>query len=100
MPAAPGAFALRRYRGFGLFHDRLERRRLGDGEIGQDLAVDRQPGLGEAVDEPAVVQSERPHRGVEPFGRKYFLMLSPSVLNSVLVPRNWRIAFLVRLIMP
>src|ERR1700758_5325764 len=38
--------------------------------------------------------------GRQPFGRKYFLMLSPSVLNSTLVPRNWRICFLVRLIMP
>src|SRR5580698_234057 len=36
----------------------------------------------------------------QPFGRKYFLMLSPSVLNSTLVPRSWRICFLVRLIMP
>src|SRR2546429_3737351 len=36
----------------------------------------------------------------QPLGRKYFLMLSPSVLNSTLVPRNWRICFLVRLIMP
>src|ERR1700677_3419718 len=27
-------------------------------------------------------------------------MLSPSVLNSTLVPRNWRICFLLRLIMP
>src|SRR5579862_3852782 len=36
----------------------------------------------------------------QPFGKKYFLMLSPSVLNSTLVPRNWRICFLVRLIMP
>src|SRR3974390_3058415 len=34
------------------------------------------------------------------FGRKYFLMLSPSVLNSTRVPRSWRICFLVRLIMP
>src|SRR6201990_1607690 len=34
------------------------------------------------------------------FGKKYFLMLSPSVLNSTRVPRNWRICFLVRLIMP
>src|ERR1700704_4370794 len=36
----------------------------------------------------------------QPFGRKYFLILSPSVLNSTLVPRSWRICFLVRLIMP
>src|SRR3569623_1388561 len=34
------------------------------------------------------------------FGRKYCLMLSPSVLNRTRVPRNWRICFLVRLIMP
>src|SRR6201996_4311955 len=34
------------------------------------------------------------------FGRKYFLMLSPSVLNSTRVPRSWRICFFVRLIMP
>ena len=32
--------------------------------------------------------------------KKYFLMLSPSVLNSTAVPRSWRICFLVRLIMP
>src|ERR1700689_4130450 len=34
------------------------------------------------------------------FGRKYFLILSPSVLNSTRVPRSWRICFLVRLIIP
>src|ERR1700752_4651163 len=33
-------------------------------------------------------------------GKKNFFILSPSVLNSTLVPRNWRICFLVRLIMP
>src|SRR5262245_991489 len=36
----------------------------------------------------------------QPFGRKYFLTLSPSVLNSTSVPRSWRICLLVRLIMP
>src|SRR5262252_4055929 len=36
----------------------------------------------------------------QPLGKKYFLMLSPSVLNRTLVPRSWRICFLVRLIMP
>src|SRR5258708_29075658 len=36
----------------------------------------------------------------QPLGRKYRLILSPSVLNRTEVPRNWRIAFLVRLIMP
>src|SRR6267154_149029 len=34
------------------------------------------------------------------FGKKYFLMLSPSVLNTTRVPRSWRICFFVRLIMP
>src|SRR3954447_21146752 len=34
------------------------------------------------------------------FGRKYFLTLSPSVLNSTRVPRSCLICFLVRLIMP
>src|SRR6476646_1405925 len=33
-------------------------------------------------------------------GRKYFLMLSPSVLNSTAVPRCSRIVLVVRLIMP
>src|SRR5487761_2048386 len=55
----------RRQRGLGLFHDRLECRRLGDGEIGQHLAADHYPGLGYAVDEAAVVEAERPHRGVQ-----------------------------------
>src|ERR1700688_4264165 len=168
-----------RQRGLGPFHDRLECGRLGNSEIGQHLAVDQQPGFGEAVDKSAIAQPERPHRRVQPLnpqrpegalpplavpegvlvrlldrllgdpdgvlppavialggfedllvlgvsgdatfdaghgrsprdgvdsspsaqplGRKYFLILSPSVLNRTLVPRNWRICFLVRLIMP
>src|SRR5712691_2905094 len=36
----------------------------------------------------------------QPLGRKYFLTLSPSVLNMTRVPRSWRICLLVRLIMP
>src|SRR4051812_39718603 len=36
----------------------------------------------------------------QPLGRKYLMMLSPSVLNITRVPRCWRICFLVRLIMP
>ena len=54
-----------RQRGLGLLDDRLERRRLVDREIGQHLAVDRDPGLGEPVDKPAVGEAERTHRGVE-----------------------------------
>src|SRR6185312_3839275 len=56
---------LRRQRGLGLFHDRLECRRLADGEIGQHLAVDQQSGLAQAGNEAAVVEAERPHRGVQ-----------------------------------
>src|SRR4051794_13688190 len=173
---------LSRQRGLGLFSDRLERRRLMDGEIRQNLAVHRDARLREAVDEDAVGHAERTHRGVEAldpqraegtllalavaegvlpglldrglggadgvlaaavetlgglvdflvlgvrghtafdarhdcyprslngdgsprgrgsakwdrdrrsgqaFGKKYFLMLSPSVLNSTRVPRSW-----------
>src|SRR5205823_1432854 len=176
-------------RGFGLADNRFECRRLANGEIGKHFAVDHNTGFAETGNEPAVVQTERTHRGIEalnpkraesalaplavaisvlvrlldcllgnpdrvlapavialggfehflvlgvggdaafhashedllfekekracsirtrfwvraagrqPFGSKYFLMLSPSVLNSTLVPRNWRICFLVRLIM-
>src|SRR6195952_3422099 len=45
---------------------------------------------------PAELGGERD----QAFGKKYFLTLSPSVLNSTRVPRSWRICFLVRLIMP
>src|SRR3981081_3680048 len=57
--------ALRRQRGLGLFSDRLERRRLVDGEIRQHLAVDRDARLGKAVDKDAVGHAERTHRGIE-----------------------------------
>src|SRR5258708_3785147 len=56
---------LRRQRGLGLFSDRLERRRLVDGEVRQHLAVDRDARLGEAVDKDAVGHAERTHGGVE-----------------------------------
>src|SRR5712672_3888263 len=56
---------LRRQRGLGLFSDRLERRRLVDGEIRQHLAVDRDARPGEAVDKDAVGHAERTHGGVE-----------------------------------
>src|SRR6195952_3590485 len=57
--------ALRRQRGLGLFGDRLERRRLVDGEIRQHLAVHRDARLREAVDKDAVGHAERADRGVE-----------------------------------
>src|SRR5258707_14276493 len=56
---------LRRQRGLGLFGDRLECRRLVNGEIGQNLAVDRNARLGQAIDEDTVGHAERTHRGVE-----------------------------------
>src|SRR5258708_7742704 len=56
---------LRRQRGLGFFGDRLERRRLVDGEVREHLAVDRDARLGEAVDKDAVGHAERAHRGVE-----------------------------------
>src|SRR5258707_7829510 len=56
---------LRRQRGLGFFGDRLERRRLVDGEIRQHLAVDRDARLGEAVDKDAVGHAERTDRGID-----------------------------------
>src|SRR5215470_10091508 len=51
--------------GFGLLDDGLKGRRLGNGEVRQDLAIDHEPGLAEAVDKSAVIEPKRPHRGVE-----------------------------------
>src|SRR5947207_15106464 len=59
------AMALRRERGLGLLGDRLERHRLGDGEIRQHLAVHRDARLREAVDKDAVGHAERAHRGID-----------------------------------
>src|ERR1700688_3887529 len=56
---------LRRERRLGLLGDRLERRRLVDGEIRQHLAVHRDARLGKAIDKPAIGHAERTHRGVE-----------------------------------
>src|SRR5258708_27224779 len=62
---AQAAGALRRQRRLGLLGDRLERRRLGDGEIRQHLAVDRDARLRQAVDKDAVGHAERAHRGID-----------------------------------
>src|SRR5437667_2388554 len=56
---------LRRQRGLGLLGDRLERRRLVDGEIRQHLAVHRDARLRQAVDKDAVGHAERAHSGVQ-----------------------------------
>src|SRR5215211_3422335 len=55
-----------RQRGLGLLDDGLKCRRLADRQVRQDLAVDEDARLGEPVNEPAVSQAERPHRGIEP----------------------------------
>src|ERR1700716_4552753 len=81
---------LRRQRGLGLFSDRLERRRLVDGEIRQHLAVDRDARLGEAVDKDAVGHAERTHGGVEALdpqcaeGTLLALAIAEGVLRGLL----------------
>src|ERR1700724_4577695 len=77
---------LRRQRRLGLFGDRLERRRLVDGEIRQHLAVDRDAGLGQAVDKHAVGHAERAHRGVEALNpqRTERALLALAVAEGVL----------------
>src|SRR5580700_2314694 len=160
-------------RAFRLLDDRGECRRLGNGEVGQHLAVDFDPRRGKAGNKAAVGQPVLAHRRidalnpqstklalailavaigvlhrlvdrglsgadrilapaketlgglehflvfsvggnapfdarhrsnlrrmVQPFGRKNFLTLSPSVLNRTDVPRRSRICLGVRLIMP
>src|SRR5262245_56993688 len=73
--ASPGArpraracnsWPLGRQRCLGLADDRLERRRFANGQIRQDLAVDRHACLAQAVDEAAIVEAERTHRRIEP----------------------------------
>src|SRR6476660_3057488 len=81
---------LRRQRGLGFFHDRLKRRRLANGEVGQNLPVDRHAGLGQSGDKPAVVESERPHRGVQP--------LDPQRTECALAPFAVAEGVLVRLL--
>src|SRR6185295_12159693 len=56
---------LRRQRGFGLFHDRLECSRFADCKIGQNFPVDRHTGFGQPGDEAAVVQAKGPNRRVQ-----------------------------------
>src|SRR2546423_6803534 len=59
------ATASGRQRRLGLLGDRLERRRLGDGEIRQHLAVHRDARLRQAVDKDAVGHAERTDRGID-----------------------------------
>src|SRR5690606_3364323 len=48
-----------------LVDQRLEGFRLADGEIGEHLAVDLDPGLAEAVDKSAVGHAELAHGGID-----------------------------------
>src|SRR6202165_1507115 len=77
---------LRRQRGLGLFSDRLERRRLVDGEIRQHLAVHRDARLRQAVDKDAVGHTERTHRGIEALNpqRAEGALLALAVAEGVL----------------
>src|SRR6266851_2526080 len=77
---------LSRQRGLGLFSDRLERRRLVDGEIRQHLAVDRDARLGKAVDKDAVGHAERTHGGIEALNpqRAEGALLALAVAEGVL----------------
>src|SRR4029077_2260332 len=77
-------------RGLGLFHDRLKRRRLANGEVGQNLPVDRHAGLGQSGDKPAVVESKWPHRGVQ--------ALDPQSTECALAPFAVAERVLVRLL--
>src|SRR5579862_3504924 len=66
-PGVTGNLSERR---LGLADDRLESRRLGDGEVREHLAVDHDAGLAQAGDEAAVIEPERAHRGVEALNPK------------------------------
>src|SRR5215475_15906906 len=82
--------ASRRQGGLGLFDDCLKRRRLANGEVGQNLPVDRKAGLGQSGNEPAVVQPERPYRGVQ--------ALDPQRAERALAPFAVAESVLVRLL--
>src|SRR5580704_16695186 len=77
-------------RGLGLADDRLERRRLGDGEVREHLAVDHDAGLAQAGDEAAVVEPERAYRGIE--------ALNPQRAKRALLPLAVAEGILARLL--
>src|SRR6476619_4139705 len=77
-------------RDFGLLDNGRKGRRLVDRQIGQYFAVDQKAGLGEPVDEPAVVQAERPNRRVEP--------LDPQGPEGALATRAVAVGVLVGLL--
>src|SRR5262245_15423335 len=90
MPGArPGMTAsfLSRQRGLSLFHDCLEGRGLANSKVRQHLAINGQPGFGEASDEATVIQSEWPHRRVQALDPKRAeCALSPlAIAEGVLV---------------
>src|SRR5580700_11766006 len=77
-------------RGLGLADDRLERCRLGDGEVREHLAVDYDAGLAQAGDEAAVIESERAHCRIEP--------LNPQRAEGALFPLAVAEGILARLL--
>src|ERR1700679_2280373 len=68
----------RRERGLDLADDRLECRRLVDREIREHFAGDGDAGLVEPGNKASVIESKRPHRGVE--------ALDPQSAESALAP--------------
>src|SRR5262249_45923250 len=88
-PGMTASFSSRQCR-LRFFHDRLESRRLANGKVGQDLAIDGQAGFGEASDEATVIQSERPHRRVQ--------ALDPERSKGALAPLAIAEGILVRLL--
>src|SRR5579862_6264817 len=83
-PGMTGNLSERR---LGLADDGLERRRLGDGEVREHLAVDRDAGLAQAGDEAAVIEPERAHRRVQPLNpqRAEGAFASLAVAKGILI---------------
>src|ERR1700721_1772484 len=79
-----------RQRGLGLLDDRLERRRLADGEGGKHLGVGHAPGSAEAVDKSTVGEAEAAHCRVQP--------LDPQGAEGALAPLAVAERVLVRLL--
>src|SRR5262245_13571164 len=85
-PGMTASFSSRQCR-FRFFHDRLESRRLANGKVGEDLAIDGQAGFGEASNEATVIQSEWPHRRVQALypERSKGALAAFAITESVLV---------------
>ena len=79
-----------RQRRFRLPDDCFEGRWLADCKVGKHLAIDDDTGLAQAGDEAAVVETERPYRGVK--------ALDPEGAERALPPLAVAVGVLVRLL--